>query len=75
MSRRLLNRESSGPRRRHPRFDVWVPISDIAAWREELHATGYERMNPGIDVDSPGGPTMEVIDPFSNTIRFCQITA
>jgi hypothetical protein len=31
-------------------------------------------MNPGIDVDSPGGPTMEVIDPFSSTIRFCQIT-
>lgn len=34
-----------------------------------------ERINPGIDVDSPGGPTMEVIDPFSNTIRFCQTTA
>ncbi|CAN3131979.1 hypothetical protein ACNUDN_05805 [Mycobacterium sp. smrl_JER01] len=32
-------------------------------------------MNPGIEVDSPGGPTMEVIDPFSNTIRFCQTTA
>jgi hypothetical protein len=31
-------------------------------------------MNPGIDADSPGGPTMEVIDPFSNTIRFCQTT-
>jgi hypothetical protein len=32
-------------------------------------------MNPGIEVDSPGGPTLEVIDPFSNTIRFCQTTA
>jgi hypothetical protein len=31
-------------------------------------------MNPGIDVDSPGGPTMKVIDPFSNTIRFCYTT-
>ncbi|WP_413467043.1 hypothetical protein [Mycolicibacterium sp. 120270] len=31
-------------------------------------------MNPGIDADSPRGPTMEVIDPFSNTICFCQTT-
>ena len=31
-------------------------------------------MNPGTDGDSPGGSTMEVIDPSSNTIRFFQIT-
>jgi hypothetical protein len=29
-------------------------------------------MRPGIDTDAPGGPTMDVFDPFSNTIRFCQ---
>lgn len=58
-----------------PGSTVWVPISDVAALHKELHATGYERMNPGIEIDSPGGPTMEVIDPFSNTIRFCQTTA
>lgn len=57
-----------------PGSTVWVPVSDLAALQEELRATGYDRMNPGIDVDSPGGPMMEVIDPFSNTIRFCQIT-
>ena len=28
-------------------------------------------MNPGIDADSPGAP-MEVIDPFSNTLRFAK---
>jgi len=58
-----------------PGSTVWVPVSDVTALQRELHATGYPRMNPGIEVDSPGGPTMEVIDPFSNTIRFCQTTA
>ena len=57
-----------------PGSTVWVPIGDVAALHEELHATGYDRMKPGIDVDAPGGPTMDVIDPFSNTIRFCQTT-
>lgn len=55
-----------------PGSTVWVPVSDVTALHKELHATGYPRMNPGIEADSPGGPTMEVIDPFSNTIRFCQ---
>jgi hypothetical protein len=55
-----------------PGSTVWVPIGDVAALQKELLATGYPRLNPGIEVDSPGGPTMEVIDPFSNTIRFCQ---
>jgi hypothetical protein len=58
-----------------PGSAIWVPISDVAAYRDELRATGYDRMSPGIETDSPGGPTMEVIDPFSNTIRFCQTTA
>ncbi|WP_032702087.1 glyoxalase superfamily protein [Mycobacteroides abscessus] len=58
-----------------PGSTVWVPVSDVTALHRELHATGYERMSPGIEVDSPGGPTMEVIDPFSNTIRFCQTTS
>ena len=51
-----------------------MPVSDVTALHNELHATGYERLNPGIELDSPGEPTMEVIDPFSNTIRFCQTT-
>ncbi|TCJ95256.1 glyoxalase superfamily protein [Nocardia alba] len=56
-----------------PGSTVWVPVGDVTALHKELHATGYDRMNPGIEADSPGGPTMEVIDPFSNTIRFCQV--
>ena len=57
-----------------PGSTVWVPVGDVAALHAELHATGYDRMNPGIDADSPGGPTMDVIDPFSNNLRFCQTT-
>ena len=58
-----------------PGSTIWVPVSDVSALHQELHATGYARMNPSIEADSPGGPTMEVIDPFSNTIRFCQTAA
>lgn len=58
-----------------PGSTVWVPVGDVTALHRELQATGYPRINPGIDVDSPGGPTMEVTDPFSNTLRFCQTTA
>lgn len=57
-----------------PGSTVWVPVSDVTALHKELHATGYPRMYPGIDDDAPGGPTLQVIDPFSNTIRFCQST-
>lgn len=58
-----------------PGSTVWVPVRDVTALHKELQDTGYDRLNPGIDTDSPGGPTMEVIDPFSNTIRFCQVTS
>jgi hypothetical protein len=55
-----------------PGSTIWVPVDDVEALHAELHATAYSRMNPGIDVDAPGGPTIDVIDPFANTIRFCQ---
>jgi catechol 2,3-dioxygenase-like lactoylglutathione lyase family enzyme len=55
-----------------PGSTIWVPVDDVEALHRELHAKTYPRLNPGIEADSPGGPTMEVIDPFSNTIRFCQ---
>lgn len=55
-----------------PGATVWVPVANVRALQQELDATGYPGMNPGIVADSPGGPTLEVIDPFSNTIRFCQ---
>jgi catechol 2,3-dioxygenase-like lactoylglutathione lyase family enzyme len=51
---------------------LWVPVADVAALHRELNAKAYPRMRPGIDKHAPGGPTMEVIDPFANVIRFCQ---
>jgi hypothetical protein len=46
---------------------------EIVGIAQPHHPTDIEPLtNPGIETDSPGGPTIEVIDPFSNTIRFCQ---
>ncbi len=52
---------------------VWVPVDDINALHRELSAKSYTRMRPGIDKDAPGGPTMEVIDPLSNVLRFVEV--
>jgi catechol 2,3-dioxygenase-like lactoylglutathione lyase family enzyme len=51
---------------------VWAAVGDVDALNGELLAKPYPRMRPGIDHHAPGGPTMEVIDPFANVIRFCQ---
>lgn len=51
---------------------VWVPVTDVRAYQSELLATGYPRMRPGIDPDAPGGPTMDVVDPAQNVLRFAQ---
>lgn len=40
--------------------------------QKELVGKSYKFTQPGIDSDAPGGPAMDVFDPFSNTIRFCQ---
>jgi hypothetical protein len=57
-----------------PGSTLWVPVDDVEALQKELVSKSYKFMRPGIDADSPGGPTMEVYDPFSNTIRFCQLS-
>ncbi|MFC0101204.1 hypothetical protein ACFFKH_27310 [Micromonospora marina] len=31
-------------------------------------------MRPGIDADAPGGPTLQVTDPYGNVLRFAQPT-
>ncbi|MEU3270026.1 glyoxalase superfamily protein [Saccharomonospora sp. NPDC006951] len=51
---------------------VWIPVGDVTALHSELAAKPDARIRPGIDTGAPGGPTMEVIDPFANTLRFCQ---
>jgi catechol 2,3-dioxygenase-like lactoylglutathione lyase family enzyme len=54
---------------------VWIPVADVYAYQHELLATGYPRMRPGIDADAPGSPTMQVVDPAQNVLRFAQRSA
>lgn len=51
---------------------VWVPVRDARALHVELSARPHPRLRPGIEHDAPGGPTIEVTDPFGNVLRFCQ---
>ncbi|WP_211323599.1 glyoxalase superfamily protein [Prauserella marina] len=53
---------------------IWVPVDDLRGLHGELTGKAYPRMRPGIDEQAPGGPTMEVIDPYANVIRFCEVT-
>jgi len=57
-----------------PGVAVWLALDDLRAFHAELHAKPFAGVRPGVDVEAPGGPTMEVVDPFSNTLRFCQVT-
>ncbi|OZF06805.1 glyoxalase/bleomycin resistance/extradiol dioxygenase family protein [Rhodococcus sp. 15-1154-1] len=52
---------------------VWIPVQDIRAFHRQLDAAEYRSMRPGLDTDAPGGPTVTVIDPSSNVLRFCQV--
>lgn len=51
---------------------IWIPVRDLSALHRELKSHQTHRQRPGIDRKAPGGPTMEIIDPSGNTLRFCQ---
>ncbi|MDR7385019.1 glyoxalase superfamily protein [Promicromonospora iranensis] len=51
---------------------VWVPVASADALHAELSVRPHARLRPGIDRDAPGGPTIEVTDPFGNVLRFCE---
>ncbi|QAY71757.1 bleomycin resistance family protein [Xylanimonas protaetiae] len=53
---------------------VWIPVADVRGLQRELLATGYQHMRPGVDEEAPGGPTMTVVDPNQNVLRFAQPT-
>ncbi len=55
-----------------PGTAVWIPVADVKALHAQLIAKRYGRARPGIDRDAPGGPTIDVIDPFGNVLRLCQ---
>ncbi len=51
---------------------IWIPVRDIRSLHQELLRNPHARLRPGIDQDAPGGPTMDITDPFSNVLRFSQ---
>jgi catechol 2,3-dioxygenase-like lactoylglutathione lyase family enzyme len=55
-----------------PHGVVWFPVADVHGLRKELLARPNAPMRPGIDTEAPGGPTLEVIDPYGNVLRFAQ---
>lgn len=55
-----------------PGTAIWIPVADLRALHGALSRNSHSRVRPGIDKDSPGGPTMSVTDPFGNELRFCQ---
>lgn len=57
-----------------PGSAVWIPVADVYALHRDLERTRYRSMRPAVDDDAPGGPTVTVIDPSGNSLRFCQPT-
>jgi len=55
-----------------PHGVVWFPVRDVSALHRELITRPNAPVRPGIDPDAPGGPTMQVIDPDGNVLRFAQ---
>ncbi|WP_432563051.1 glyoxalase superfamily protein [Kineococcus sp. SYSU DK003] len=55
-----------------PHGVVWIAVADVHALHTELHTHPTAPARPGVDIESPGGPTLEVIDPYGNVLRFCQ---
>ncbi|MEW9267009.1 glyoxalase superfamily protein [Kineococcus endophyticus] len=51
---------------------VRVPVRDVRALRRELSPRLAPRQFPGVEDDAPGGPTMTVLDPSGNSLRFCR---
>ncbi|MFC3690275.1 glyoxalase superfamily protein [Aquipuribacter hungaricus] len=51
---------------------VWVPVDDLPVLHAELGQRRHAGLRPGIDRRAPGGPTMDVTDPFGNVLRLCQ---
>lgn len=54
-----------------PGARVFVPTTGVAAYQAELAAKNYRYMKPGLQ-KAPWGLEMEVTDPFSNRITFCE---
>lgn len=54
-----------------PGATIFIPMQNIALFRDELQAKNYGYGRPGI-VKQAWGEILEVHDPFGNRLRFCQ---
>ena len=53
-----------------PGSTVFVRMSGIDDYHQDIMAKGYGYMRPGVDIAPWNAKVMEVIDPFGNRIRF-----
>lgn len=51
---------------------VWVPVGSADTFHADISGRANRRLRPGIDRKAPGGPTIEITDPFGNVLRFCE---
>lgn len=54
-----------------PGSNIFVAMKGVHAYQAELAAKNYTYMKPGVEA-LPWGLQMQVTDPFSNRIRFCE---
>jgi catechol 2,3-dioxygenase-like lactoylglutathione lyase family enzyme len=54
-----------------PGAKAFVSVTGVRAFQAELTGKDYRYMKPGV-TEEPWGLQMEVIDPFSNRIAFCE---
>jgi hypothetical protein len=52
-----------------------VQTTQLEQFHQEITAKGYPYMRPGIDIAPWQAKVMEVIDPFSNRLRFNEALA
>lgn len=55
-----------------PGAAVFIDISDIEEFHQELTAKKYKYFRPGIEIAPWNAKVMELIDPFGNKLRFTQ---
>ena len=53
-----------------PNGVVWLPVADVVGLHRELLGRPNAPVRPGLDADAPGGPTIQVTDPYGNVLRF-----
>jgi uncharacterized glyoxalase superfamily protein PhnB len=55
-----------------PGSTVFVRVSGLEHFHQEITAKGYRHMRPGIEIMPWNAKMMEVIDPFGNCLRFSE---